>query len=100
MLGEFAHRAVDIAQIRPEGARELGSADADEVDVTELPGLGEARGEPQPPAVEGLREQFGQTGSKKGTSPEFSRSILSGSTSTPRTSKPRTAMQMAWVAPR
>ena len=42
----------------------------------------------------------GRPGSKKGTFPEASAAIFFSSTSTPSTSKPSTAMQMAWVAPR
>ncbi len=55
--------------------------------------------EPSMPAT-CLRSSSSRPGSYMGTSPRESVSIFSGTTSSPRTSKPSSAMAAAWVAPR
>ena len=47
-----------------------------------------------------LRSRSSSPGSYMGTSPRWSISIFSGTTSSPSTSNPSSAMAAAWVAPR
>ena len=56
--GEAVDDRVDVAQVRGAGTGLLRGADADEVDVAELCGLGERRAEPEAAGLDGAGEHL------------------------------------------
>ena len=56
--GEAVDDGVDVAQVRGTRTGLLRGADADEVDVAELRGLGERRAEPEAAGLDGAGEHL------------------------------------------
>ena len=71
--GQGVDRGVDLAEVGRVGARVLGGADADEVHVAELRGLGEVGGEPQPPGGD-VATRAARTARARRTAPRRGRS--------------------------
>ena len=76
-----AYGALDLAEVRGHRPGDLGRAGAEEVDVAERAGLGDVRGEPQPPGVERLAQHLRQPGLVERHPPDAKASTLGWSVS-------------------
>jgi hypothetical protein len=98
--GKFRHSCIDVAHVRPVAVGALRGADANEMHVGPAGHLLVVRGEAQPSGGHVRAQQLTQAGFMEGKLAFHNACILTGSTSTPMTSNPSSAMQAACVTPR